>query len=261
MIPVKMKKQEYPGNSTSSHGTTVHDRDRAVLHEALAVADFAALPNIELLPHSLPGILITVDGNDGTGKTTLLNGLERRLIAEGREVLRTRQPTTEGRESEAFQEFLFHPDRRDRIDYRALLCLMIGDRLQHLHRVVKPALARGAVVLCDRYIFTQMVTTVTRGFVDEPWMMELYRHVLKPDVGLITHAPFDEVVERIVARSYAREAFYEQEHVRANLAAFREIARLYDLTLLDTSRLSPDEVCLMALERMRLVGSKAAEAR
>lgn len=206
------------------------------------------LPRVELAPHAWPGVLVVVDGSDGTGKTTLLTGLEPALRALGHDVVATRQPTTEARQTEAFRDFLFKPELRDEIDYRALLCLMIGDRLQHLHRVVRPALQRGAVVLCDRYIFTQMVTTVTRGFDDEPWMLELYRHVVRPDVGIITDAPTNVVVDRISARSDAREAFYEDDHVRANLRAYLDVAGHYDLTVVDTVQYSADEVVARVLD-------------
>lgn len=205
------------------------------------------LPRVALRPHDHPGVLVAVDGSDGTGKTTLLGGLERELRSRGHDVLTTRQPTTEARESSAFRDFLFRPDLRDDIDYRALLCLMIGDRLQHLHRVVRPALARGAVVLCDRYIFTQMVTTVTRGFDDELWMLELYKHVLRPDVGVITAAPPSVVIERISSRSDARESLYEDDHVRSNLRAYSEVADHYDLTVIDTLEVSADEAVARVL--------------
>lgn len=205
------------------------------------------LAKVELDRHGLPGLLVAVDGSDGTGKTTLLAGLESELRLRGHEVLATRQPTTEARESSAFRDFLFRPESRDDIDYRALLCLLIGDRLQHIHRVVRPALARGAVVLCDRYVFTQMVTTVTRGFDDERWMLELYQHVMRPDVGVITDAPTDVVIERISARTDAREAFYEDDHVRANLRAYRDVAVQYDLTVIDTLDVSPDDAVSLVL--------------
>lgn len=137
---------------------------------------------MRLRPHGLPGRLVIIDGNDGTGKSTLLGGIEQRLRERGYDVLRTSQPTTEARELDAFKVYLFEPERRDEIDYRALLCMMIGDRLQHAHQIIKPALAAGQIVLCDRYIFTQMVTTRTRGYQDEPWMYELYQHVIRSRV-------------------------------------------------------------------------------
>jgi dTMP kinase len=168
------------------------------------------------------------------------------------DVLHTRQPTTEARELDAFKVYLFEPERRDEIDYRALLCMMIGDRLQHAHRVIKPALAAGRIVLCDRYIFTQMVTTRTRGYQDEPWMYELYQHVIAPDIGIITDADPVLVCERIAARSESREAFHELDHVLKNLVEFRRLAQLFDLDVVDTAELGIAE----ALDRsMKSVGA------
>ena len=193
------------------------------------------IPRVDFTQHGLPGYLVVVDGSDGTGKTTLLANLESALESEGHRVVRTRQPTTEARESAAFKDYLFEPESRDGIDYRALLCLMIGDRLQHQFRTIRPALLRGETVLCDRYIFTQMVTTVTRGHSDEDWMLQLYPHVFAPDVAVITDAPADLVVSRIAARVDARESFYERDHVERNLLAYRRVASAYSLDVVDTS--------------------------
>jgi dTMP kinase len=198
------------------------------------------LADVRLPRHELPGLLITVDGSDGTGKTTLIDGMEQELRARGMDVLRTRQPTTEARDLDAFRVYLFEPGRRAEVDYRALLCMMIGDRLQHIHRVVLPALRAGTTVLCDRYIFTQMVTTRTRGHQDEPWMYELYPHVIAPDIGIITDADLDLVIDRISSRADDREAFHERDHVERNLLEFRLIARLFDQHILDTTKLSKD---------------------
>lgn len=203
---------------------------------------------MRLRPHGLPGRLVIIDGNDGTGKSTLLGGIEQRLRERGYDVLRTSQPTTEARELDAFKVYLFEPERRDEIDYRALLCMMIGDRLQHAHQIIKPALAAGQIVLCDRYIFTQMVTTRTRGYQDEPWTYELYQHVIAPDVGIITDADPALVCARITARSEAREAFHELDHVRKNLVEFRRLAGVFGLDTIDTAELGIPEALHQAIE-------------
>jgi dTMP kinase len=218
------------------------------------------ITQVRLRPHGLPGTLVAVDGSDGTGKTTLLDGLEEELADAGTDVLRTRQPTTEGRQLDAFKVYLFEPRRREEIDYRALLCMMIGDRLQHLHQVVLPALRAGRTVLCDRYIFTQMVTTTTRGHRDEPWMYELYSHVIAPDVGIVTDADLDIVCDRIGSRSDHREAFHEKDHVARNLLEFQRLAGIFGLSVVDTTRDSPAEVVDYALDLVRRVPGARAGA-
>jgi|GEM_PF-657875 len=209
------------------------------------------LTGIAFSSHDLPGRLVAVDGSDGTGKTTLLDGLEEYLKSEGIAYLRTRQPTTEARNLDAFRTYLFAPERRDEVDYRGLLCMMIGDRLQHAHQVIKPALRDGLVVLCDRYIYTQIVTTRTRGHDDEPWMYELYRHVLNPDLGIITDSPLDVTCARISGRADWHESFLESDHVERNLFAYREVAKAFDLELVDTHTNGVEQVLSHVVNRLR----------
>ncbi|MFD0040516.1 dTMP kinase [Streptomyces anulatus] len=197
------------------------------------------LETVNFREHDLPGRLIVVDGTDGVGKTTMLELVAEELEQRKLPLVRTRQPTTEARELDAFKVFLFEPERREEIDYRALLCMMIGDRLQHIHQVVLPGLRAGKVVLCDRYIYTQMVTTRTRGFDDEPWMYELYDHVLRPDLALLFDAPLDVACDRIQSRSDWRESFLERDHVERNLLEYRRMASLFGMSVVDTSDADP----------------------
>jgi len=95
-------------------------------------------------------IWITFEGVEGTGKTTQLERLARRLEAGGRRVTVTREPggTRLGRDLRAM---LLRPDPKPMHPMTELL-LYTADRAQHLAEVVLPALERGDVVLCDRYL-------------------------------------------------------------------------------------------------------------
>lgn len=194
----------------------------------------------QLAEHAFPGRLVVIDGTDGAGKSTIIAGLRQHLTDRGHRVLVTRQPTTEGRGLAAFRTYVFEPERRDEVDYRALLCMMIGDRLQHIHQVIRPALASGQIVLCDRYIFTQLVTTRTRGFSNEPWMQELIGHVIRPDTGILLDLPLEVACRRISSRTDWHESFLERNHVAANLLEFRNVARAYGLDIIDTSDPDPE---------------------
>ncbi|WP_370566977.1 MULTISPECIES: dTMP kinase [unclassified Leucobacter] len=99
--------------------------------------------------HGLTGRFITLEGGDGAGKTTQAELLEAWLRARGHEVVRTREPggTSLGRQ---LRELLLHGD--EPIDPRAEALLYAADRAQHVAQVVRPALARGAIVVQDRYI-------------------------------------------------------------------------------------------------------------
>jgi dTMP kinase len=95
------------------------------------------------------GLFITLEGGDGVGKSTQAALLEEWLTGRGRTVLRTREPggTAAGVE---IREIVLH--HRGDISPRAEALLYAADRAHHVATVVRPALARGEVVLQDRYI-------------------------------------------------------------------------------------------------------------
>ncbi|WIB28047.1 dTMP kinase [Curtobacterium sp. MCSS17_015] len=95
------------------------------------------------------GWFITLEGGDGAGKTTQAERLEQWLEAHGRQVIRTREPggTPLG---QRIREIVLH--ERGHVAPRAEALLYAADRAHHVETVVRPALARGAVVLQDRYI-------------------------------------------------------------------------------------------------------------
>lgn len=94
-------------------------------------------------------MFVTFEGIEGSGKSTLLDDLARRLRDAGRDVLTTREPggTPVG---DAIREVVLH--RRDfEISPLAEALLMNASRAALVERVILPAMARGCVVLCDRY--------------------------------------------------------------------------------------------------------------
>jgi dTMP kinase len=94
-------------------------------------------------------VFITFEGLDGSGKTTQVELLKRSLEADGREVVATREPG--GTElGEHVREVVLH--RHEQIVPWAEAALFAAARAQLVERVIAPALARGATVLCDRYI-------------------------------------------------------------------------------------------------------------
>lgn len=95
------------------------------------------------------GLFVTLEGGDGSGKTTQAELLREWLDGLGREVVRTREPggTEVGLE---VREIVLH--HRGDIAPRAEALLYAADRAHHVATLVRPALDRGAVVLQDRYI-------------------------------------------------------------------------------------------------------------
>jgi dTMP kinase len=100
--------------------------------------------------HGLPGWFIAFEGGEGAGKSTQEALLADSLRLAGRSVVRTREPggTPAG---EAIRHVLLSPDF-DGLDARAEALLFAAARGEHVAHVVRPALERGDVVICDRYL-------------------------------------------------------------------------------------------------------------
>jgi len=95
------------------------------------------------------GLFVTFEGGDGVGKTTQATALEEWLQASGRSVVRTREPG--GTEvGVLLRDIVLH--HRGEVAPRAEALLYAADRAQHIATVVRPALARGDVVIQDRYL-------------------------------------------------------------------------------------------------------------
>ncbi|MCH8024399.1 MAG: dTMP kinase [Candidatus Marinimicrobia bacterium] len=97
----------------------------------------------------MTGRLITFEGIDGSGKSTQIARLRRSLESRGYQVLVVREPGGTPI-SEQIRELLLHPDSAD-LHPRTEALLFSAARSQLVHEVIRPALAAGSIVICDRY--------------------------------------------------------------------------------------------------------------
>ena len=144
------------------------------------------------------GLFITVEGVDGAGKSTAMEWLAEQIAAQ-RTVVRTREPggTALG---ERLRELLLH----EKMDLETETLLMFAARREHIAQVILPALARGDVVISDRFTdatFAYQGGGRGVGF-DKVLILENWvQGELQPDFTLLFDVPLDIARARIAARA------------------------------------------------------------
>ena len=98
----------------------------------------------------MKGLFITFEGGEGSGKTTLVQGLFEKLSQRGYSLLKTREPGS-SKLSEQIREWLLSSKKGDFIGQKAELLLFLAARAQNIEETILPALKEGKIVLCDRY--------------------------------------------------------------------------------------------------------------
>jgi dTMP kinase len=166
------------------------------------------------------GIFVAVEGLDGSGGTTQVQRLAARIraISPELDVIETREPS-DGPVGRLIREQLAAGEVGDRV----LPYLFAADRRSHLDTVVLPALARGAVVISDRYALSSMAYQAEALGLDR--VMELNRDFPAPALTLMLDLDPELGVERIVRRGIPMDRFEPLERQRRIAAAY-EIALL-----------------------------------
>jgi dTMP kinase len=156
------------------------------------------------------GLFITLEGPEGAGKSTNREYLADRLREHGVDVLLTREPGGTPL-AERIRELLLDPSDEPMAADTELL-LVFAARAQHLQQVIRPALARGCVVLCDRFTdATYAYQGGGRGLPIEriAQLEQFVQGELRPDLTLIFDLPIETGLARAAARG--RLDRFEQE--------------------------------------------------
>jgi dTMP kinase len=196
------------------------------------------------------GVFVVFEGGDGVGKSTQVDRLCNWLINAGHEALKTFEPgdTTVGA---MIRQIVLDPATGE-MSPRAEALLYAADKAQHIFAVVRPALERGAVVVCDRYV-DSMLAYQGAGRVLEPAEIEYIARwateALRPDLTVVLDAELSLTVH--AKREKDRlESAGEMFHERTR-QFFLELARRDpERYLVLNARASRDEIAAQVATRV-----------
>ena len=157
------------------------------------------------------GAFVTIEGAEGVGKTTSLAATEQCLREAGISVRLTREPggTALG---EMLREWILHGEH-GRLSAEVEALLMFAARAQHLDEVIRPALAAGNWVVCDRFTDATFAYQGGGRGADMTFLEQLASGVqqgLRPDLTVLLDAPVDVGMARIADR--AHDHFEREQH-------------------------------------------------
>jgi dTMP kinase len=186
------------------------------------------------------GKFITIEGGEGVGKSTQIVALRDLLAARGIEVVFTREPGGTLR-AERIRELLLETSDETMPGICELL-LMFAARSTHIENVIRPALERGAWVVCDRFTdATYAYQGGGRGLPREhiAALEKLVQRDLQPDLTLLLDAPLEISSARASARNAAAGSSdrFEREQ--------REFFERVRATYLDRARVEPNRFVLI----------------
>ena len=150
------------------------------------------------------GRFITLEGGEGAGKSTQLRRLAEALRARGLDLVETREPGGSPG-AEAIRRLLLEGEG-DRWTMEAEALLFAAARADHVARTIRPALERGAWVLCDRFLDSSVAYQGGAGGLGFDAIRALHRvgsHGFLPDRTLLLELPPETVAARLSARDAA----------------------------------------------------------
>jgi len=156
------------------------------------------------------GVFICLEGLDASGKTTHSKLLVRKLRKMGLTARYTREPSN-GEIGRLIRKMILKREERTKIAIEALL--FAADRLDHIQREIVPSLARGEIVVSDRYLYSSLAYQGGAGL-DLDWIEELNKFALKPDLALYIDVPPEVAIKRLSREKSVMERLETQRRVR-----------------------------------------------
>ncbi len=142
--------------------------------------------------HGYEGLLVVIEGTDGSGKSTQLELLKKYLQDQSYGVM-----VSEWKTSRLIADVIDDAKDRNLLNATTYSLLYAADFADRLENQIVPALKSGFVVLLDRYYYTALARDVVRGQNIE-WVKNLYEYAPEPDLVFYLDMPVDVLLKRII---------------------------------------------------------------
>lgn len=178
-----------------------------------------------MIKHQLPGLFIAFEGLDGSGSSTQVDLLAKKLNEIGYYAFGTKEPTN-NLVGGLIRGALTH-------DWKAspecLQLLFAADRAHHLQREIIPNLEKGNIIITDRYLFS----TIAYGSIDMPraWLLKLNERFILPDITFYIRVTPRECLRRIGKSRHQFELFEELEKLKRVRSMYLTMSRRKNLNI------------------------------
>ncbi|MCD7780442.1 MAG: dTMP kinase [Candidatus Gastranaerophilales bacterium] len=142
--------------------------------------------------HGYEGLLIVIEGTDGSGKSTQIERLKRWIEDQSYGVM-----VSEWKTSKFIADAINDAKERNLLNATTFSLLYAADFADRLENIILPALKAGFVVILDRYIYTAYARDVVRGH-DINWLKNLYSYAPEPDMVFYLDVPVEILLKRII---------------------------------------------------------------
>jgi dTMP kinase len=201
---------------------------------------------LDFQAHSCAGRLITVDGVDGSGKSTLVGGLADELRRRGVKANGIDMMSSWVRRHPQFTELTrdLAAVTQGQADITAICAICIGDRLAGWRTQFSKLLAEGEWLIVDRYHLTPMADMLVLGAErpDQSMVRSLLGLLPRPDWAFLTHVEPEIALGRVQSRPEEAKQIQRPGLTHQLVAAFRHLAVVHGARVVDTSNGIPEAV-------------------
>jgi dTMP kinase len=183
------------------------------------------------------GKFIVFEGLDGSGQSTQVKLLADYLRGQGKSVVATKEPTST---SDAGREIIDILSHKKIASPGALQELFASDRRAHLNQIIIPALAKGDIVISDRYVFSSFAFGSLEC--DLAWLKGINSEFLWPDITFLLRVRADVSLTRISARGKNPEFFEKKEKLEKVAINYDNLVNAFERCVVLDGEQSPEAV-------------------